>query len=145
MPNWNRQGFDFYRDRFLVPPVLLFSVLAIANTLAPESSGDRIYGLKLAACALVAVLLAKDRLIVILPAALFVALELAFILVSTRDWKAYGVGFLIAVGIIVALFPAARRWKSSYEDQRKKSLSALFVVAGFVVAAAVVLLLKSMQ
>jgi hypothetical protein len=143
MPNWNLQGLNFYRDRFLVSPVLLFSVLATANILAPESPGDRLYGLKLAACALVAVLLAKERLIVVLAAAGVIALESPMVLVATRDWKGYGPGFLIAAGTIVALLPIARRWKPSPEEPRNTRKAALlFVMAGLVAAAAVVLLLK---
>ena len=88
-------------------------------------------------------LLAKERLIVILAAAGFVALELAAVLVTTRDWKVYGPGFLIAAGTIVALLPIARTWKPSDEEPRKTRKAALlFVMAGFVAAAAVVLLLK---
>lgn len=88
-------------------------------------------------------LLAKERLIVILAAAGIVAMELAAVLVTTRDWKVYGPGFLIAAGTIVALLPTARRWKPSDEEPRRTRKAALlFAMAGFVAAAAVVLLLK---
>lgn len=91
-------------------------------------------------------LFAKDRLKVILAAAWFVALELAVVLVTTRDWKVYGAGFLIAAGTIVVLSLTVRTWKSSYEEPRKTSMAGLlFVVAGFVAAAAIVLLLKPKQ
>ena len=52
-------------------------------------------------------------------------------------------GFLVSIGIIVALFPALRRWKPSDEDPAKTKIpGALFVVVGIVAAVAVVLLLR---
>jgi hypothetical protein len=63
--------------------------------------------------------LAKERLIILLAGAGFVALRLTVALAISRDWKAYGVGFLVSIGIIVALLPALRRWKSSDEDPAK--------------------------
>jgi hypothetical protein len=143
MLDWNRQTIDYYRDRFLLWPTLLFSVLAIADVVAPASPSDRIYGFKLAACAVIAVLLAKERLVTVLAGAGFVALRLAVALATTRDWKAYGASLLVSIGILVALLPLLRRWKSSYEDPPKASIAGvLFVVAGIIAAVAVVLLLK---
>jgi hypothetical protein len=143
MLDWNRQTIDYYRDRFLLWPTLLFSVLAIANVVAPESPSGRIYGFKLAACAVIAVLLAKERLVIILAGVGFVALRLAAALATTRDWKAYGASLLVSIGILVALLPLLRRWKSSYEDPPKAGIAGvLFVVAGIIAAVAVVLLLK---
>jgi hypothetical protein len=143
MLNWNRAPIDCYRDRFLLWPVLLFSMLAIANIVAPESSADRVYGFKLAGCAVIAVLLAKERLVVLLAGAGFVAVKLGVALVITRDWKAYGLGLLVSIVIVLALLPALRRWKSSYENRPQTSVPGiLFVVAGIVAAVTVVLLLK---
>jgi hypothetical protein len=143
MPNWDRPAFDYCRDRFLMWPTLLFSMLAIINILAPKSSGDRMYGFKLAAYAVIAVLLAKDRLTVVLVGAGFVALRLGTALVFTRNWKAYGAGFLVALGIVVALIPVIRRWNPSYEDPRATNIpGVLFVVAGIVAAVAVVMILQ---
>ena len=143
MPDWNRQIIDYYRDRFLLGPILLFSVLAIANIVAPESPAGRLYGFKLTACAIIAVFLAKERLFIILASAVSVATESAGALAVTRDWKAYGASLLVSIGILVALFPVQRRWKPSYGDQPPTSIpGVIFVVAGIVAAAATVLLLK---
>jgi len=143
MPDWNRQIIDYYRDRFLLGPILLFSVLAIANVVAPESPADRLYGFKLTACAIIAVLLAKERLVIILASAVFLALELAVALAVTRDWKAYSASLLVSIGILVVLFPVQRRWKPSYGDPPPTSIpGVIFVVAGIVAAVATVLLLK---
>ena len=143
MLNWNWPIIDYYRDRFLLWPVLIFSMLAIVNIVSPESPAGRLYGFKLAACAIIALLLAKERLIMLLAGAGFVALRLTVALAVSRDWKAYGVGFLVSIGIIVALLPALRRWKSSDEDPATTKIpGVLFGVAGIVASVAVVLLLK---
>jgi hypothetical protein len=142
MLDWNRQIIDYYRDRFLLGPILLFSLLAIANVVAPESPADRLYGFKLTACAVIAILLAKERLVLVLAGAVFVAVRLAVHLIITRDWKAYGAGLLVSIGMLVVLLPVLRRWKPSYEDPPQTSIGVLLVVAGIVAAVAVVLLLK---
>ncbi len=140
---WNRQSIDHYRDRFLLGPILLFSLLAIANVAAPESPADRLYGFKLTACAIIAVLLAKERLVIILAAVGFMALRLAIALAVTRDWKSYGASLLVSIGMLVALFPLQRHWKPSYKDAPQTSIpGALFVVAGIVAAVTIVLVLK---
>jgi uncharacterized membrane protein len=118
-------------------------MLGIANIVAPESSAGRVYGFKLAGCAVIAVLLAKERLGVLLGAAGFVAVKLGLALIFTQDWKAYGLGFLISILIILALLPALRRWKLSYEyPPQTRVLGILFAIAGIVAAVTVVLLLK---
>ncbi len=104
MLNWNLAPIGYYRDRFLLWSVLLFSVLAIINTLAAQSRVDLAYGYKLAACAIVAIVLAKERLVVIGGTA-FVALGLAIAIAITWNWKAYGVGLFISVGVILVLCP----------------------------------------
>jgi predicted transporter len=143
MLNWNRAFIGNYRDRFLLWPVLLFSVLAIGNIAAPEAPGYRLYGFKLAACAVIAILLAKDRLIVLIGVFGYTALRLTIALAITGNWKAYGVGLLISIVVVVVLIPALRRWKSGYEDSAKTTiLDVLLPVAGIVAAVAVVLLLR---
>ena len=143
MFNWNRTPIDYYRDNFLLWPVLLFSILAIANLLAPEAAQDRAYGYKLAACAVIAVLLAKERVAVLFAGAAFVALRLAVEVAITRNWKMCGVGLLLSLGVILALVPALRRWKPNYEDPPQTNVPGLLcVVAGIVAAVTVVLLLK---
>jgi hypothetical protein len=72
MPNWKRiivgnafkpppGGIDHYRDLFLTWPFLLFSIIAISSPFASDSA-HRSYGIKSAVCAVVAILLAKERL-----------------------------------------------------------------------------------
>ncbi len=134
---------DYYRDRFLMWPVLLFSILAISNILRPESAQDRAYGYKLAICAVVAILLAKERVIVLFAGTAFVALRLAVAILITGNWRTCGVGLLLSLGVIFALVPALRRWKPNYEDPPQTNVPRLVcVVAGIAAAVTVVLLLK---
>jgi hypothetical protein len=144
VPGWNQQAIEYYRDRFLIWPVILFSVLTIANLVEPESPSSRLYAFKLAACAAAAVLLTKDRITTILAAALFIAGPLIVGLIVTRNRIGYGIALLIVVCAVIALLPAIRRGKPSYEYEESKNryVGLLFVMAGMVASVTVVLLLK---
>jgi hypothetical protein len=96
MPDWNRwivgdafklpsRDINYYRDMFLVWPILLFSFAAIIQIAAFSSPEYRIYGFKLAACAIVAILLAKERLVLILAGAAYIALRSAIALALTLN------------------------------------------------------------
>jgi hypothetical protein len=98
MPDWSRiivgdafklpsRSFNFYRDMSLLWPILALSVAAIIQIIAPQSPGYRVYGFKLAACATVALFLAKERLVIIAGLAAFVAIRLAVALALTQDWR----------------------------------------------------------
>ena len=154
MPDWNRiiigdafklpsHSFDFYRDMFLVWPILLFSVTALVQIIAPASPAYRTYGFKLAVCAIVAVLLAKERLILIAGGAGFVALRLAVAVAITQDWRTYLVGFLVSSGICFAALQMGEDWKPSYAWPNKRSVLGLAVgVAGLGTAVAIGVWLK---
>jgi hypothetical protein len=102
-----------------------------------------VYGFELAACAVVALIFAKDRVMVLLVTTGVVALRLGVVLLITRDWRTYGTEFFIATGVLVALLPTLRNWKSSSGEPREgKALGLVFVMAGLALAVGVVLLLK---
>jgi hypothetical protein len=155
MPDWHRiivgdafklpsRSVNYYRDVFLMWPILLFSLSAILKILTPDSPADRIYGLKLAACAIVAILLAKEKLILIAGGAAFVAIRLAVALAFTQDWRAYLAGLLVSVGIVIAVLLVPRRWKPSYYETPVKTnvLGLAVAVAGLGSAIVLCLLLK---
>ena len=149
MPDWKRiivgdafklpsRSFDYYRDMFLLWPILLFSVTAIVQIVGPSSSAYRAYGFKLAACAIVAVLLARERLFVIAALAGFVAIRLAVALVITQDWKTYLVAFLVSSGICLSVLRVRKGRELSYDWSAKKSVLGLAVgVAGLGAALAI--------
>lgn len=149
MPDWKRiiigdaftlpsHSFDYYRDMFLVWPILAFSGTALVQIIAPASPAYRTYGFKLAVCAIVAVFLAKERLILIAGGAAFVALRLAFALAITQDWRTYLVGFLVSSGIWFAALLMRKGWAPSYAWPAKRGVLSLAVgVAGLGTAVAI--------
>src|SRR5260370_21093684 len=92
MPNWNRillgdspktyPDLNYYRDLFLMWPFLGFSIAAIPNIVIPQSAAYRIFGLKLAVCAVVALLLAKEKRILFIAASSYVGLSVPFGIIS---------------------------------------------------------------
>jgi hypothetical protein len=140
MPDRSRLPFDgafklpsrninYYRDMFLLWPILAFSFAATTQIIFPESPEYRIYGLKLAACATAAIVLAKERLILIGAGAAFVGIRLAFALAVTQDWRSYWVGLLVSGGIVIAVLWMRKDWKPSYESTVKTNFLSLAVVA----------------
>lgn len=124
-------------------PILLFSFLAIVRILQPETQAQRVSGFKIAACAVIAILLAKERFVLIAAGAGFVALRLAIALAITRDWRTFLVGLLVSAGIVCAILLARGDWKPSYEWPTKTNILALLVgVAGLVAGVAVVVWLN---
>jgi hypothetical protein len=116
MPNWNRiivgdafkvqpGGFNYYRDVFLTWPFLGFSIAAVSNLVGPQSATHRIFGLKLAICAAVALILAKERIMLVLVASAYVAVRMVIAIaffsylvntsVAARLWRYAGHHFSV--------------------------------------------------
>jgi hypothetical protein len=126
MPNWNRilvgdafkvqpGGFDYYRDLFLLWPFLGFSMVATSVLMAPKNAVDRIFGLKLAGCALVVLLLAKERRLLLLVAPSYVFLHMAVGIIFIHTWQILE-WLLVSGGILLAVFWSGvlNKWKPSY-------------------------------
>lgn len=114
MPNWNQvlgwddfktqtASFDYYRDIFLTWPFLGFSIAAISILIAPQSPAYRIFGLKLAMCAVVALLLAKERLLLVLVASTYVAIRMAIAIVFSHTWVTLAL-LLVSSGTLLVIF-----------------------------------------
>jgi hypothetical protein len=139
MLNWKRMivgdafklssgGINHYRDLFLTWPFLLFSIVAILNLFASDSA-HRSYGIKLAVCAFVAILLAKERLILFVVALGYVAIRLAVAVIFIHDWRVL-LGLLLSSGILLAILRSrvGVSWKPSYAIT--KGLNSLDLVVG---------------
>ena len=138
VPNWKRivigdafrlpsRNINYYRDLFLLWPFLLFTMVGLIHLFTPDQA-HRILGIKCLALAALAILFARERLILLLGALCFCAIRFLFALVITHDWKAL-VG-LLATGIPLLL--SVRFWadyKPSY--QWPNNLSLLDLVVGF--------------
>jgi len=105
---------NYYRDLALMWPFLLFSITSILQLISPESPAYRVYGFKLAACAIVAIILAKEKLLLIVGSLAFVTLRLAVALLFRWNSHAF-VALLVAGGVILAILRIHRDWKPSYE------------------------------
>jgi hypothetical protein len=140
MPDWNRiivgdafkpgsRDLNYFRDLFLMWPFMVFSVAAISNLSAPTSSAYRVYGFKLAICAVVAILLAKERLLLFLVALLYVAMRLAVAIIFVHNWEIFT--WLFVSGALLFLILRSRmffNWKPSYVWP--KGLRALDLIVG---------------
>jgi hypothetical protein len=116
MPDWNRiivgdafkvssHDFNYYRDLFLI--------------YAPVSHAGRIYGFKLAACAVFMLLLAKEKRILILAASFYVGFRLAIRLVLgllflRHDWRPNVPGLLVSAGVVLIVIRSSKGWRPSY-------------------------------
>jgi hypothetical protein len=131
MPDWNRilgwdafkvevAGFDYYRDIFLVWPFLGFSIAATSILAAPQSTAYRIFGLKLAVCAVVTLLLAKERLILVLAASAYMAIKMAVGIIFIHTWQIL-LWLLVSGGILFIACRSAvlRDRKPNYVRPRK--------------------------
>jgi hypothetical protein len=140
MPDWNRilgwddlkaqtASFDYYRDTFLLWPFLGFSIAAISVLVHPQSSAYRIFGLKLAVCAVVALLLAKEKLFQVLVASAYVAIRMAIAIIFYHTWVTLAL-LLASGGTLIVIFSsgALKNRKSSYV--RPKKLGALAIAVG---------------
>lgn len=114
MPNWNQilgwddfktqtASFDYYRDIFLTWPFLGFSIAAISILVAPQSPAYRIFGLKLATCAVVALLLAKERLLLVLVASAYLAIRMAIAIIFSHTWVTLAL-LLVSSGTLLVVF-----------------------------------------
>jgi hypothetical protein len=127
VPNWKRiivgEAFDltsrdpnFYRDLFLLWPFLLFSIVAVSGLWSAVSGPERTYTYKMAALAVLVLLLAKEKAFLLLGSLSYVALKLGIGLVFIHDWRVF-VGFVVTAGTLTLLIKRlnARNWKPSYD------------------------------
>jgi hypothetical protein len=124
-------------------PFLLFSIVAISSLFASDSA-HRSYGIKLAVCAVGAILLAKERLILLLAALGYVAVRLAVLIIFIHNWTVL-VGLLLSVGFILSILRsgAVASWKPNYaRTNGLSSLDLLVAVSGMGAAIAVAMWMK---
>jgi hypothetical protein len=129
---------NYYRDLALMWPIILFSVGAIVH-LTGGTAADRRYGIELLACAIVAVLLAKEKLLLLLVVACLVAVRClwGFFLIQ-RDWR------LLAIFLLCVCFVAPfRNRRLSYEWP--KQILVVDIVVGISSLGATVALIHWMQ
>lgn len=126
MPDWRRivigDAFktadrNYYRDLFLLWPFFLFSLVAVINFSPAQPHSERLYTYKLAACALAALMLAKEKAFLLLGSLGFVALRLGVALLLGRWWSwrhLLAFAILASLAAVLTMVLNARGWKPSY-------------------------------
>ena len=154
MPNWRQivvgdafkispGGFNHYRDLFLMWPFLLFSIIAVSSFFSSDHI-QRSYSLKAGLCALVAILLAKERSIMCIAALFFVAVRLAVAAIFLHTWQVL-FATLASGGLLVMLVRSRifANWKPSYATEKGwHALDLVVGVSGLLVAAGVAIWLR---
>jgi hypothetical protein len=154
MPNWKQivvgdafkispGGFNHYRDLFLMWPFLLFSIIAISNIFSSDHV-PRSYAWKASLCAALAILLAKDKLILFTGALFYVAVRLLVALLFVHDWKVL-LATLLSRGALAVLICSRTfaNWKPSFvTDKDLNSLDLIVGIGGLLVAVAIAILIR---
>lgn len=124
MPNWKKvivgdafrlpsRNLNYYRDLFLLWPFLLFAIAGLLHTFAANRH-EKVVGMKCLGLAFLAVVLARERLLLIFGAFGFCAVRFLFAALLTQDKRAL-VG-LLATSIPLLLFVRFKRnYKPSYD------------------------------
>jgi hypothetical protein len=154
MPNWRQfvvgdafkispGGFNHYRDLFLMWPFLLFSIIAVSNFFTSDHV-ERSYSLKAGLCAIVVILLAKERLIMLITALFFVAVRLAVAAIFLHTWQVL-LATLASGGLLIVLIRSRifANWKPRYATEKGwHALDLVVGVSGILVAAAIAIWLR---
>jgi hypothetical protein len=155
MPDWKRitvgEAFDltsrdpnYYRDLFLLWPFLLFSIAALLGLWSGHSVPERMYTYRMAAFAVVALLLAKEKAFLLLGSLSYVALRLGIGMIFIHDWRLF-VEFVVTAGTLILLIKRlnARKWKPSYSFLPGSRVLDLAVgIAGLLFGVCIVILLR---
>ncbi len=118
------RDFNFYRDSFLVWPFLLFTIAGLANLFSRGS--DHRPGFEFAALAVLSLLLARERLILIGGALGFCAVQSLLSFFLRHDW----VGLAVAIpcgALFVVLIRSLKSYKPSYEWPKGLSIAAILL------------------
>jgi hypothetical protein len=135
MPKWKQvivggafripsRDLNYYRDMFLIWPLLLFTAAGLANLLS--AGRDHRLGLIFAGLSLLSILLARERLILIGGALGFCALQSLLSFLLRHDW----VGLAVAIpsgAVFFALIRRLKGYKPSYAWPAGLSIGDLLV------------------
>jgi hypothetical protein len=106
---------DWYRDLFLIWPFLLFSIATVSALWDSHSSTDRTYAFRMVACAIVVVLIMKERAIMLLAASGYVGIRFGVAAIFYHDWRilfAFATCAAVAFGAFRIM--KKRNWETSY-------------------------------
>jgi hypothetical protein len=131
MPDWRRilvgdafqvspDGINHYRDLFLLWPFLPFLIVAISSLL-DAGAAHRVVTFKFALCAVVTILAAKERLLLLLVALGYVGIRLPVAVFFVHDWKV-SLRAVFCGGTIYAMARsgALSNWTPSYPTEKAR-------------------------
>lgn len=135
MPDWKRvitgdafrvpsRDPNYYRDGFLIWPFLLFTVAALTTLLGNRY--DFGLGLKFAAVSLLAILLARERFVLIAGALGFCAAQSLLSFCTRNDWGALAVAIPTGT-LFLVLIRSLKDYKPSYQWPKGMSLVDLLI------------------
>jgi hypothetical protein len=147
MPDWKRlvvgdafrlpsRNFDYYRDLLLASPFLIFAIAGILRLFDHRW----VVGAECIGISVIALSLARERLLLFLGALAFCALRFLIAVVLTQDWRGY-VGFITTVTLLVAFGRLARNHKPSYNWPEGSIVELLLGLTSFILALKVFLLI----
>ena len=122
MPDWKRvivgdafqlpsRDFNYYRDLFLLWPFLLFTIAGLVGLFGVGH--DHRAAVKFVALAIVTILLARERLILIGAALGFCAVQSGISFVLKHDWIALAIS-VCATTVCLLLLSSLKDYKPSY-------------------------------
>jgi len=135
VPNWKRvlvgdafqlpsQELNYYRDLFLVWPLLLFTIAGLANLFSVGQ--DHRLAIRCLAFSLVALLLSRERLILITAALGFCAVQAGISFVLKHEWVALAVSGISAACCLLLII-SLKGYKPSYSVRRGHTIVDLLV------------------
>jgi hypothetical protein len=135
VPNWKRiivgdafrlpsRDLNYYRDSFLAWPCLIFTIAAVSSLLGGHNP---LLALKFAALSVLFILLARERVLLIVSALGFCVVQSLLSFVLGHDWIALAVA-ISAGGLLGLLIWELRNYKRRYE--RPKGLSIVDLLVG---------------
>jgi hypothetical protein len=146
MPDWNRiivgdafkvssHDINYYRDLFLLWPFLSCSIASVSALYSQASPADRLYGFKMATCAVLLVLLAKEKRILILGSSGYVALRVGIglvlkLLFFRHDLGPYLLGFLVSGSVAFIAIRSLKGWHPSYRLRPAGQIRMLDLLVG---------------
>jgi hypothetical protein len=118
---------DRVRDVALVWPLILFSLAGLIHLLQPKTNLDTKIGLELLGCAILTVLAAKEKYMLVGATFVCCAFRLLVVVFLVHDWRAIG-AFSVCVVVPAVMFWKRGDYKPSYTID--DGLSFLDIVTG---------------
>ena len=121
-------GFNYYRDLFLMGPFLLFSIVALILAFQAPSAENRRDFFSFVIAAGICILLAKEKLLLVLGTLAFVLVRLFAAMPAATTWHPLALFFAcLGLGVLLLAWVSRTGYEPSYNIPDGYSLSEFFV------------------